>query len=84
VVLGKRQAAHVLEIIRRWFATMGLELNEQKTTVKQARTEAFHFLGYTFTMLHSYKTGVRYPGATPSQQALHRLKHDLRGWLGDF
>lgn len=81
VVLCKRQAPQVLAIIRRWFATMGLALNEQKTTVKQARTQAFDFLGYTFTMLHSYKTGVRYPGATPSKQAIHRLKHDLRGWL---
>jgi RNA-directed DNA polymerase len=81
VVLCKRLAPQVLEIIRRWFATMGLELNEQKTSVKQARTEAVDFLGYTFTMLHSYKTGVRYPGATPSKQAIHRLKQDLRGWL---
>jgi RNA-directed DNA polymerase len=81
VVLCKRQAPQVLAIIRRWFATMGLELNEQKTSVKQARTQAFDFLGYTFTMLHSYKTGVRYPGATPSKKAIHRLKHDLRGWL---
>jgi RNA-directed DNA polymerase len=81
VVLCKRQAPQVLERIRRWFTAMGLELNEQKTTVKQARTEAFEFLGYTFTMLHSYKTGVRYPGAIPSQKASHRLKQDLRVWL---
>ena len=57
---------------------MGLELNERKTSVKQARTEAFDFLGYTFTMLHSYKTGVPYPGATPSKKAVQRLKHNLR------
>jgi RNA-directed DNA polymerase len=81
VVLCQRDAKQVLEIIRRWFTTMGLELNERKTAVKQARQEAFDFLGYTFTMLHSYKTGVRYPGATPSKKAIQRLKHDLRGWL---
>ena len=41
-------------IIRSWFTVMGLELNERKTTVKQARQEAFDFLGYlTFTILHS-------------------------------
>ena len=81
LVLCQRDAKQVLEIIRRWFTTMGLELNERKTSVKQARQEAFGFLGYTFTMLHSYKTGVRYPGATPSKKAIQRLKHDLRGWL---
>jgi RNA-directed DNA polymerase len=32
-------------------------------------------------MLHSYKTGVRYPGAIPSKKAIQRLKHDLRSWL---
>jgi RNA-directed DNA polymerase len=81
VVLCKRNSRQVLEILRRWFTAMGLELNEQKTTVKQARTEAFDFLGYTFTMLHSYKTGVRYPGAIPSKKAIQRLKQDLREWL---
>ena len=81
VVLCQRDAHKVLEIIRRWFTTMGLEFNERKTSVKQARQEAFDFLGYTFTMLHSYKTGVRYPAATPSKKAIQRLKHDLRQWL---
>jgi RNA-directed DNA polymerase len=81
VVLCKHDAHEVLRRIRHWFTTMGLELNEQKTAVKQARTDAFDFLGYTFTMLRSYKTGVRYPGAIPSRKAIQRLKHDLRGWL---
>ena len=80
-MLCQRDAHKVLDIIRRWFTTMGLELNERKTSVKHARQEAFDFLGYTFTMLHSYKTGVRYPGATPSKKAQQRLKQDLRGWL---
>ena len=81
VVLCKRKAPEVLAIIRRWFTTMGLTLNEQKTTVKQARTEAFQFLGYTFTMLHSPRTGQRYPGAQPSQKAIVRLKQNVRQWL---
>ena len=79
VVRCQRNAHEVLDRIRRWFTTRGLELNEHKTSVKQARHEAFDFLGYTFTRLPSYKTGVRYPGAPPSQKAIQRLKHDLRG-----
>jgi RNA-directed DNA polymerase len=47
-VLCQHHAQPALAIIRRWFTTMGLELNEQKTAVKQARTESFDFLGYTF------------------------------------
>jgi RNA-directed DNA polymerase len=78
VVLCKHNAHEVLDLIRRWFTTMGLELNEHKTSVKQARTDAFDFLGYSFTRLHSSKTGVQYPGATPSKKAVQRLKHTLR------
>jgi RNA-directed DNA polymerase len=81
VVLCQRHAQQALAIIRRWFTTMGLALNEQKTAVKQARTESFDFLGYTFTMLHSYKTGTRYPGVMPSKKALHRVKHNVRECL---
>jgi RNA-directed DNA polymerase len=81
VVLCQRHAQQALAIIRPWFTTMGLALNEQKTAVKQARTESFDFLGYTFTMLHSYKTGTRYPGVMPSKKALHRVKHNVRECL---
>jgi RNA-directed DNA polymerase len=81
VVLCQHHAQQALAIIRRWFTTMGLELNEQKTAVKHARKESFDFLGYTFTMLHSYKTGTRYPGATPSKKALHKVKYHVRECL---
>jgi RNA-directed DNA polymerase len=81
VVLCQHHAQQALAIIRRWFTVMGLELNEQKTTVKQARTDSFDFLGYTFTMLHSYKTGTRYPGVIPSKKALRRVKDNVRECL---
>jgi RNA-directed DNA polymerase len=81
VVLCQHHAHQALAIIRRWFTTMGLALHEQKTAVKHARTESFDFLGYTFTMLHSYKTGTRYPGALPSKKALRRVKHNVRECL---
>src|SRR5262245_31865132 len=81
VVLCQHHAPQALAIIRRWFTTMGLELNEQKTTVKQARKESFDFLDHTFTMLHSYKTGTRYPGVMPSTKALRRVKHNVRECL---
>ena len=81
VVLCQHHAHQALAIIQRWFTTMGLELNEQKTSVKQARKESFDFLGHTFTMLHSYKTGTRYPGVRPSKKAVHRVKHNVRECL---
>jgi RNA-directed DNA polymerase len=60
---------------------IGLTINETKTSVKWARTDAFDFLGYTFRMLRSYKTGVAYPGAVPCKKAVMRLKAEVRRWL---
>ena len=42
------EAAEVLDTIRRWMASIGLALNEDKTRLCNARREAFDFLGYTF------------------------------------
>lgn len=81
VVLCRRDADGALAAIRRWFTTMGLELNERKTAVKDARRDSFDFLGYSFQMLRSYKTGAPYPGALPSKKAVLRFKGEVRHWL---
>jgi len=81
VVLCQRKAPPVRAILRRWVTAMGLELNERKPSVQQARHEAVDCLGYTFTLRPSDQTGVLSPGAPPSQKASQRLKHALRGWL---
>ena len=81
VVLCKRDALGALATIRRWLMSIGLELNETKTSVKDARAESFDFLGYTFKMLRSFKTGTPYPGALPGKRAVNRFKDDVRRWL---
>lgn len=70
-----------LEEIRKLLSKIGLTLNETKTSVKWARDDAFDFLGHTFRMLRSYKTGVAYPGVVPSKKAVTRLKDTLRSSL---
>ena len=81
VILCRKDAAGALQTIRGWFESIGLKLNEQKTSVKNARRESFDFLGHTFKMLHSYKTGALYPGVIPSKKAVTRLKDNVRSWL---
>lgn len=78
VVLCRRDAPGALLKIRSWFTAIGLEINESKTSVKQARKEPFDFLGYTFKMLRSYKSGKFYPGVVPSEKAVKRLKMNIR------
>ena len=81
VVLCKRDAQGALAEIRRWMTSIGLELNEAKTSVKYAREESFDFLGYTFKMMRSYVDGTPYLGATPAERAVKRLKDSVRSWL---
>lgn len=78
VVLCRYGAGEVLEITRRWMASIGLTLNESKTRVCNARCESFDFLGYTFGPLYSPRTGGRYNGARPSKKAVARIKERIR------
>jgi RNA-directed DNA polymerase len=81
VVLCRHDAGGALDTIRRWFAQIGLELNDRKTAVRNVRKESFDFLGYTFKMLRSYKTGAPYPGVVPASKAVLRFKEEVRHWL---
>ena len=78
VVLCRHGAAEVLETTRRWMASIGLALNEDKTRVCNARCESFDFLGYTFGPMYSPRTGGRYPGARPSRTAVTSVKNTIR------
>lgn len=57
---------------------LGLRLNETKTCVRNARTEAFDFLGYTFGPILNPRTATPYLGVKPSQKAVARAKQQLK------
>jgi RNA-directed DNA polymerase len=78
VVLCRYGAAEVLAQSRRWFAQMGLTLNEQKTRVCDGRHESFTFLGYTFGPMRYRKDGHWYLGAAPAKKAVKRIKGRIR------
>lgn len=78
VILCRQGAPEVLETTRRWMASIGLALNEDKTRVCNARCAPFDFLGYTFGPLYSPRTGGRYNGARPSRKAVASIKDTIR------
>jgi RNA-directed DNA polymerase len=78
VVLCRYGATEVLAQSRRWFAQMGLTLNERKTRVCDGRREAFTFLGYTFGPMRYRKNGHEYLGAAPAKKAVKRVKGRIR------
>src|SRR5215210_2484964 len=74
VVLSRGRAAEALAWTRTVVAKLGLTLNEAKTSVKDARTERFDFLGYTFGPQRYRKDGHWYLGASPSKKSVQRIK----------
>jgi len=73
--------AKALDLTRRWMAALKLTLNEEKTCLRDARSEHFNFLGYTFGPMVHRPTGRTYLAATPSRKAVARLRERIRAIL---
>jgi hypothetical protein len=77
VILSRGHAAEALEWTRNVMTRIGLTLNETKTKIREARTERFDFLGYTFGPHRYRKDGHWYLGASPSKKSVLRVKQQL-------
>lgn len=74
VILSRGHAEEALAWTRAVMTKLGLTLNEAKTSVKNARTESFDFLGYTLGPQRYRKDGHWYLGASPSKKSVQRVK----------
>jgi RNA-directed DNA polymerase len=74
VILSRRQAGKAHEVLKDVMTRIGLTVNETKTKLREATTERFDFLGYTFGPNWDRRTGKRYLGAGPSAKSRQRLK----------
>lgn len=74
VILSRGRARDALEWTRKVTSKLGLALNEEKTSLRNARVESFDFLGYTFGPQYFRKTGQWYLGASPSRRSVQRVK----------
>jgi len=77
VILSCRKAAEALEWTRGVTGRLGLTLNETKTCIRDARTERFDFLGYSFGPHYSRKTGREYIGMSPSKKSVNRIREKV-------
>src|ERR1700691_1994871 len=73
VILSRHSAAEALAWTRAVMTKLGLTINETKTSVKNARTERFKFLGYAFGPHCYQRNGNRYLGASPSEKSIKRV-----------
>ena len=74
VILSRGHAEEALAWTRAVMTKLGLTLNEAKTSVRNARSESFDFLGYTFGPQRYRKDGHWYLGASPSKKSVQRIK----------
>ena len=74
VILSSGYASEALAWTKAVMTRLGLTINELKTSVKDARTESFDFLGYTFGPHRYRKDGHWYLGASPSKKSVQQLK----------
>lgn len=74
VILTRKHASKAHEVLKDVMTRIGLTVNETKTKLREATTERFDFLGYTFGPYWDRRTGKRYLGAGPSRKSRQRLK----------
>ena len=81
VIVSRGHAAAALAWTRHVMTHIGLTLNDAKTSIRNARTETFDFLGYTLGSAISSVDGHWYLAAKPSKKSLQRVKATVRGVL---
>jgi RNA-directed DNA polymerase len=74
VILSRGCAAKAHEVLVDVMTRIGLTVNETKTRLREARSERFDFLGYTFGPFWDRRTGKRYLGVGPSAKSRQRFK----------
>jgi RNA-directed DNA polymerase len=76
-ILSRGHADEAHEVLRDVMTRIGLTLNETKTKLREATSERFDFLGYTFGPFWDQRTGTRYLGAAPSPKSRKRLREKV-------
>lgn len=77
VILSRGKAKEAWEWTRGALERLGLTLNENKTSLRNARQERFDFLGYTFGPHIHPGDGGRYLGYSPSKKSVGRVKQKV-------
>ena len=73
VILSRGHAEEAREWTQKVMSRIGLTLNEQKTSIRDARKEEFDFLGYPFGRRYSARNARPYMAARPSKKSIQRV-----------
>lgn len=65
----------ILPMIRKWLTERGLDLNEDKTTIKNVRTEGFSFLGFD---IRQFPTTILREGSNRYHRIVKKMAQDVK------
>lgn len=74
VICCRRGTASATAMLKAVLGRLDLELNETKTRTVDAQTESFDFLGFSFVLRQSRRSGKWYPHVEPSKRSVKRIK----------
>ena len=81
VILSRGHAAGALAWTKAVMTKLGLTINEDKTSLRNARRERFDFLGYSFGPYCYKGSGQWYLSASPSKKSIRRFKTKIGNLL---
>jgi len=74
VILCKGSIDTPMQMLKMVLDKCDLQLNDKKTSIVDARRESFDFLGFTFQIRTSHRSGKLYPHVEPSKRSANRIK----------
>ncbi len=78
VVLCKGDIHQPLALVKKVLHRLDLSLNETKTRIVDSYDESFVFLGFSFQMRRSFKSGKLYPHTEPAKKSMDKIKAEVR------
>ncbi len=78
VILCTGSVSQPLRMLREVLELLDLRLNETKTSIVNAYKESFDFLGFSFRLRKSRKSGKFYPHVEPSKRSVKRVKARMK------
>ena len=82
VILCKGGVDAPMRIVTTLLDKCDLRLNMEKTSVIDANQESFGFLGFSFQMRKSRRSGKMYPHVEPSKRSVERIKAKVKELTG--
>ncbi|HIJ23969.1 MAG: group II intron reverse transcriptase/maturase [Candidatus Marinimicrobia bacterium] len=78
VILCARDTTVPYAILQTILGKLELQLNKEKTQIRDSREEKFGFLGFSIGSVKSKKSGKRFPMIEPSDKSMQAIKQKIK------